>query len=132
MPEPVNLGDLIQPMPGRIAVQIETKSERTPTGLFIPVDTARSIHEQRATQGRVVAIGDETDEVQDLDDDVSSLLKLGDTVLFGKYTGTKISWNPPDINGIRQERQEVVIMHEKDVLAILRSPEQVRNLKVKA
>lgn len=130
--KPVTLGDLIEPMPGKIAVKIDTKGEITPGGLYVPVDTARTIHEARATQGVVVAHGDDFDD----DDDLESpppRTKLGDTVLFGKYTGTKIIWQPPTPEGAKERppREEVIVMHEKDVLAILRSPEQAKNIKVK-
>lgn len=130
--KPLTLGDLVEPMPGKIAVMIDTRNEFTPGGLFIPVDTARTIHEARATQGVVVAHGDIDD---DSDDDLESppvRVNIGDTVLFGKYTGTKIIWQPdagPD--GIRPSRQEVIVMYEKDVLARLLSPEQAKNIKVK-
>lgn len=126
----VSLGDLIDPMPGKIVVQVATKDEFTPGGLYIPVDTARTIHEARATQGVVVAIGGETDEPVELEDDLTGLLKIGDTVLFGKYTGTKVEWQPDPEN--RNKREQVIIMMERDVLAILRSPEQARGLKVKS
>lgn len=130
--KPVTLGDLIAPMPGKIAVQVDTKNEFTPGGLFIPVETARTIHEARATQGIVVAHGDDSDE----DDDLESpppRTKVGDTVLFGKYTGTKITWQPPTPEGQKERppREEVIVMHEKDVLAILLSPEQAKNIRVK-
>lgn len=124
--KPLSLGDLIEPMPGKIAVQIETKKEMTPGGLYIPIDTARSVHEARATQGRVVAIG--SDDEDDLAS-APSRVSIGDTVIFGKYTGTKISWHP---GGDRtKDKEELVIMYEKDLLAILRSPEEARHIKVK-
>jgi chaperonin GroES len=121
-PAPLSLGDLIDPMPGKIAVQIETKKEWTPSGLFIPLETARTVHDQRATQGKVVAIGESDDDLES-----PGIVALGDTVLFGKYTGTKISWQPDR----KAERQDVIIMQERDVLAVLRSPDQARNIKVR-
>lgn len=129
---PVGLGDMILPMPGKIAVQVDTKNEITPGGLFIPVDSVKTIHESRATQGVVVAHGDDTEDEDDLDS-APPRTKVGDTVLFGKYTGTKITWQPPTPEGsaVRPPREEVIVMYEKDVLAILLSPEQAKNIKVK-
>lgn len=125
----VTLGQLVRPMPGKIVVQVETKNEVTPGGLFIPVETARSIHEQRATQGKVVAIG--ADDEGDLES-APSLVNLGDVVLFGKYTGTKVEWQPPAPEGQpRPPKEQVIIMFEKDVLAVLLSPEQATGIKVK-
>lgn len=149
-PSPLTLADLIQPLFGRIVIQVETKAEWTPSGLYIPVDTARTVHEQRATQGKVVAVswGEavripsgstegidlEPGKAYLMDDDDEELsqaphaVSVGDTVLFGKYTGTKITWQPDRT----KDRQDVIIMQERDVLAVLHSPEQARNIKVKA
>lgn len=137
--KPIGLGDMIVPMPGKIAVQVETKEEFRPGGLFIPIDTARSVHEQRATQGVVVAHGDDDpDDEEDLDSPPPRV-KVGDVVLFGKYTGTKITWQPPTPEGFvpskdnpPPQRQEVIVMYEKDVLAVLLTPEQAKNIKVKS
>ena len=121
------LGDLIEPMPGKIAVQIETKKEFTSAGLYIPVATARTIHEERATQGKVVAVGN------DDDDDLESApakIKVGDTVLFGKYSGTKIEYLPDPKK--RDEKEQVIVMQERDVLAILRSPAEASKLRVRS
>lgn len=130
---PIGLGDMILPMPGKIAVKVDTKNEITPGGLYIPEATARTIHEARATQGVVVAHGDDDDEDDDNLDAPPPRTKIGDTVLFGKYTGTKITWQPPTPEGekVKPPREEVIVMYEKDVLAILLSPEQAKNIKVK-
>lgn len=129
-PEALSLGDLIKPLFNRIAVQVETKKELMPSGLYIPIETARTVHEQRATQGTVVAVSWADDEDEG-DDDLESAphrVSVGDVVLFGKYTGTSIFWQPDRT----QDRQQVILMQEKDVLAVLLSPEQARNIKVKA
>lgn len=108
------LRELIVPMPGKIVVLIDTKEEITPQGLLIPVETARSIHEERPTQGEVIAIGD-----QDEDDLTSapSVLSVGDRVVFAKFSGTKISWQPDR----RRPKESVVILSEKDILCKIRS-----------
>lgn len=119
-----SLRDLIVPMPGHVVVLIDTRDEITPQGLLIPESTARSLHEERPTQGEVVAIGD-----QDEDDLASapSVLQVGDRVVFAKFSGTKISWQPD-----RRERKEsVVILKEKDILCKIRT-EPVVKLEIKA
>lgn len=124
--EPLTLADMIRPAPGKIAVLVESKSERTPSGLLIPLDTARSIHEEKATQGTVIAKGDEDDE------DEESFVKLGDVVLFGKYTGTKIKYRPErPANEPQADQETVIIMTEASVLAVLLTPEQAANFKVR-
>lgn len=128
----VTLGEMIRPMPGKLAVLINTKDEITPQGLFIPRDLVASIHEQRPTSGKVVAIGDEGEDSSDPDSDLQTpprRVSLGDTVLFGKYSGTKISWQNPTK---RDHKEEVVILLERDILAVLISPEQAANIKVKS
>ena len=120
------LGALIVPMPGTLAVKVEAKAERMPSGLYIPEDTARTIHEERPTQGIVVAIGDK----EAYEDGKSELgLDVGDRVVFGKYSGTKLSWlsDPAD----RNSKEIVIILSERDILCKINSDEQV-NLKVKA
>lgn len=129
---PVSLGDMLVPNLGRIVVLVETKDEITPQGLFIPVDTARTIHETRPTRGVIVAMNVDDDEDLAFAGD-GPYLKLGDTVVFGKYTGTSIEWQPPTPEGAaaRPTKQRVVIMRHEDVLAKLLTPEQAQNLKVK-
>lgn len=119
-----SLRELIVPMPGNIVVLIDTKDEITPGGLLIPESTARSLHEERPTQGEVISIG-----VQDDDDLASapSLLEVGDRVIFAKFSGTKISWQPDR----RKPREAVVILKEKDILCKIRSA-PVSKLEIKA
>lgn len=121
--ESVSLGDMVQPLSGKIAVLVNTKDEITPQGLLIPESTARSIHEERPTSGEVVAVGDEVDEVE-----------VGDIVVFGKYTGTRLSFQPKDSDGKpdrTKPKETVIVMDERSVLAIVLTPEQAANIKVK-
>lgn len=121
--EPLTLADMIRPAPGKIAVLVESKSERTPSGLLIPIDTVRSIHEEKATQGTVISKGDEDDD---------SFVNIGDVVLFGKYTGTKIKYRPErPANEPQADQETVIIMTEASVLAVLLTPEQAANFKVR-
>lgn len=118
-----SLRELIVPMPGNIVVLIDTREEMS-GGIYIPVETARSLHEERPTQGEVVAIG-----AQDDDDLTSapSMLEIGDRVVFAKFSGTKISWQPDR----RKPREAVVILKEKDILCKIRSA-PVAKLEIKA
>lgn len=127
----VALGALLDPAPGLIVVQVETKQEVTSSGLVIPVDVARSVHEQRPVQGTVVAIGDydEDDDLEVAEDVSAPFVTLGDQVIFGRYTGTRVEWVPPGKR--KDEKQVCVIMRAADVLAKLRTPEQAKNLKVR-
>lgn len=129
MPE-TSIADLIEPMPGNIAVSIDTKGEWTPQGLLIPLDTAHTIHQAKPTFGTVVAIGGEADQGMD-DDDYN--LQVGDVVLFSKFSGTRISRNITEVVDGKQSRREevVLIMQEKDVLARIKNSDTTVNLKVR-
>lgn len=136
MTQPLNetqiaLGELLDPAPGLIVVQVETREEVTKSGLVIPVDVARSVHEQRPVQGTVVAVG-QYDEDDDLESDIGGekpFVEVGNHVIFGRYTGTRVEWIPPGKR--KDERQVCVLMRAADVLAKVRTPEQAKSLKVR-
>ena len=92
----------IRPLQDRLIVERIDSQEKTSAGIYIP-DTAK----EKPQQGRVVAVGKgkvrEDGTVQPLD------LKAGDTILFGKYSGTEVK-----IDG-----DEYLIMREDDVLGVL-------------
>lgn len=129
---PVTLAELIIPAPGRIVVQVDVKEEEFAGGLYIPRDLARSVHEQRPTQGTVVSIGTTAPVAyEDIDDDLRNppdFVEVGDRVVFGKYTGVPIDWAPQGRNG---PQFKAVIMDASSVLAKLRTPDQARGLRVR-
>jgi chaperonin GroES len=91
-----------RPLYDRILVQRLEEEDKTPGGIFIP-ETAK----EKPIQGKVIATGKgkilEDGSVRDLD------VKQGDTILFGKYSGTDIK-----IGG-----DEYLIMREDDVLGVI-------------
>jgi chaperonin GroES len=91
-----------RPLHDRIVVERIEAEEKTPGGIIIP-DTAK----EKPQQGRVLAVGpggrDETGKLIPID------VKVGDTVLFGKWSGTEVV-----IGG-----EEVLIMKESDVMGII-------------
>ena len=92
----------IRPLYDRIVVKRVEEQETKVGGLFIP-DTAK----EKPQEGEVVAIGKgkrlEDGKVVSLD------VKVGDRILFGKYSG----------NDIKIDGQELLIMREDEVLGIL-------------
>lgn len=93
----------IRPLYDRIVVKrVEAQDEKTAGGLIIP-DTAK----EKPQEGEVVAVGKgkrlEDGKVVALD------VKVGDRILFGKYSGSEIK-----IDG-----EEYLIMREDEVLGIL-------------
>ena len=92
----------IRPLHDRILVKRLEEESKTSGGLFIP-DTAK----EKPIQAKVIAVGNgkiaEDGTVRPLD------VKAGDTVLFGKYSGSEVK-----IDG-----EEHLILREDDVLAII-------------
>jgi len=87
----------IKPLADRVLVQPAAAEEKTASGLYIP-DTAK----EKPQKGLVVAVGNGKK-------DEPLTVKVGDTVLYGKYSGTELS---VDGNGY-------LIMRESDIFAIL-------------
>ncbi|MGX5819896.1 co-chaperone GroES [Chitinophaga lutea] len=87
----------IKPLADRVIVKPAAAEEKTAGGIIIP-DTAK----EKPQRGTVVAAGPGKK-----DEPVS--VKVGDTVLYGKYSGTEISL----------EGGDYLIMRESDILAIL-------------
>ena len=95
-------GTKFSPLLDRVVVQRTESEQKTAGGIIIP-DTAK----EKPMQGKVIAAGagarDETGKVQPLD------VKAGDTVLFGKWSGTEVK-----IDG-----QEYLIMKESDIMGVV-------------
>jgi chaperonin GroES len=91
----------IQPLEDRVVIRPDDEGETMRGGLYIP-DTAK----EKPTQGEVIAVGPGRHEDGKR---VPVDLKVGDKVLYGKYSGTNIT-----LGG-----EEVVIIKASDVLAKL-------------
>ena len=91
-----------RPLHDRVVVKRIDAEEKTKGGIIIP-DTAR----EKPQEGEVVAVGpgarDETGKLVPLD------LKVGDRVLFGKWSGTEVK-----IGG-----QDLLIMKESDIMGVV-------------
>lgn len=92
----------VKPMPGRVAVKIEGDLTETKTGIIL-VGTS---HQDRPTTGEIVAVSDSYEQDGE---DYDPLFKLGDIVVFGKYTGTKV----------RIGQDNVIVLRENDILCKL-------------
>ncbi|ACE94607.1 co-chaperone GroES [Rhizobium phaseoli] len=91
-----------RPLHDRILVRRVDSEEKTKGGIIIP-DTAK----EKPQEGEVIAVGpgarNDAGQIQALD------VKVGDHILFGKWSGTEIK-----ING-----EELLIMKENDVMGII-------------
>ena len=92
----------IRPLHDRVIVKREDDERKSPGGIVIP-DTAT----EKPMKGRVLAVGKgkilESGEIRPLD------VKVGDKVLFGKYSGTEV----------KMDGDEVLVMREEDIMAII-------------
>jgi len=91
-----------RPLHDRVAVRRIKEEEKTAGGIIIP-DTAK----EKPSEGEIVAVGsgarNEKGEIVPLD------VKVGDRVLFGKWSGTEVK-----IDG-----QDLLIMKESDLMAVI-------------
>lgn len=92
----------VRPLSDRILVQRLQEEETTKGGIIIP-DTAK----EKPQQGKVVAIGN--GKMLDTGTRIEPAVKVGETVLFGKYSGTEI----------KLDGQDYLIMREDDILGII-------------
>ncbi|MDD5710436.1 MAG: co-chaperone GroES [Candidatus Marinimicrobia bacterium] len=87
----------IQPLDERVLVKPLPEEEKTASGLIIP-DTAK----EKKYQGTVVAVG--------TDKELKDIVKVGDTVLYGRYAGDEI----------KLDGEEHILLNRKDILAIVK------------
>jgi chaperonin GroES len=92
----------LKPLHDRVLVQRLDSEEKTKGGIIIP-DSAK----EKPLEGKVIAVGDgkvlEDGKKQPL------VVKTGDKILFGKYAGTEI----------KVDGEEMIILREDDILAIV-------------
>ncbi len=94
----------LKPLADRVIVKSLEAEEKTKGGIVLP-DTAK----EKPQEGKIVAVG--KGKVSDNGDVRALELKVGDKVLYGKYSGTEITAN---------DGKEYLIMREDDVLAVVK------------
>jgi chaperonin GroES len=92
----------LKPLADRVIVRQSDAEEKTASGIVLP-DSAK----EKPTKGKVVAVGpgkfDDNGKRMELD------VRNGDTVYYGKYSGTEV-----EVDG-----QKFVILRESDILGVL-------------
>lgn len=92
----------LRPLHDRVVVKRMEEERTSPGGIVIP-DSAT----EKPIKGEVLAVGNgkvnDNGDVRPLD------LKVGDTVLFGKYSGTEV----------KVEGEDLLVMREDDVMAVI-------------
>lgn len=87
----------LRPIEDRVVVKIQTAAEEKKIGGIIIPDTAK----EKPQMAEVIAVG--------TDEDLVSIIKVGDMVLYGKYSGTEV-----EIDG-----EKLLILSKSDILAIV-------------
>lgn len=93
----------VQPLGDRVVVKPLPQEEKTKGGILLP-DTVK----EKPVQGEILAIG--SGRVLEDGKKIPLEVKVGDKVLYGKYSGSEI----------KLEGEEFVILHENEILGILR------------
>ena len=92
----------IRPLHDRVVIRRKEEETTSPGGIVLPDSAA-----EKPVQGEVVAVGKgkilENGDVRPLD------VKVGDKVLFGKYSGTEVK-----LGG-----EEVLVMREEDIMGVI-------------
>ncbi len=92
----------LRPLQDRVIVQQTEAEEKTASGIYLP-DTAK----EKPTKGKVIAAG--PGKLDDKGNRMELPVKAGDTVYYGKYSGTDV-----EVNG-----EKFVILRESDILGVL-------------
>jgi chaperonin GroES len=92
----------LRPLQDRVIVKQSEAEEKTKSGIVLP-DTAK----EKPTKGKVISVG--PGKLDDNGKPMEIGLRAGDTVYYGKYSGTDI-----EVDG-----QKFVILRESDILGVL-------------
>ena len=92
----------LRPLHDRVVVKRHDAEKTSAGGIIIPDSAA-----EKPAQGKIVAVG--KGKMADNGEVVALDVQVGDTVLFGKFSGTEIA-----ING-----DDVLIMREEDILGVI-------------
>ncbi len=94
----------MQPLGDRVVIKALQAEEKTKGGIVLP-DTAK----EKPQEGKVLAIG----KGKQLENGAFQApeVKVGDKVLYGKYSGTEVT---------TKEGEELLIMREEDILAVIK------------
>jgi chaperonin GroES len=92
----------IRPLHDRVIVTRLVENDRSPGGIVIP-DNAK----EKPSRGKVLAVG--PGKILENGDKRALDVKVGDIVLFGKYSGTEV----------KIDNQDMLVMREEDIMAIV-------------
>jgi chaperonin GroES len=92
----------LRPLQDRVIVKQSEAEEKTKSGILLP-DAAK----EKPTKGKVIAVG--PGKLDDNGKPMEIGLRVGDTIYYGKYSGTDVEVN----------NEKFVILREQDILGVL-------------
>jgi chaperonin GroES len=95
-----NMAVKLQPMGDRLVVKPTQSDEKTKSGIYLP-DTAK----EKPQEGKVIAVG--PGKMSDEGKRIPMDVEVGDIIIYAKYGGSEI----------KLDDEELIIMHESDILA---------------
>ena len=93
---------MLKPLGDRVILEVQKEEERKVGGIVLASNA-----QEKPQTGKVVAVGD--GRVLDNGQRVALTVKTGETVVFDKYAGTEVKY----------EGQKYLVVHEKDVVAVV-------------
>ncbi|MDX9893482.1 MAG: co-chaperone GroES [Patescibacteria group bacterium] len=88
----------LRPLGNRVVVEALAEEETTKSGIILP----ETVDKEKKAEGKIIALGD-GEKIQKLG------LKVGDRVIFGKYSGEEV----------KVDEKEYKILSDEDVLAVV-------------
>jgi len=101
-----------EPKFGRVLIEREIK-EKTNGGIIIP-----NAKRHASCMGKIVALG-ETAGIVNVDDESKQIFNIGDTVVFGRYSGTWLDATYNDRNEANDDGK-LFICQDEDILAVIK------------
>lgn len=93
---------MLKPLGDRVLIEVAKEEEKTVGGIVLT-----SASKEKPQTGSIVAVGD--GRVLENGEKVAVAVQVGDTVMFEKYAGSEVKY----------EGKEYLIVHEKDIVAIV-------------
>src|SRR5690554_4589422 len=95
----------IRPLNDRVVVRRKEEEQKTQGGILLPGSAA-----EKPNQGEVIAVG--TGRVTNDGQTIAMAVKVGDTVVFGKYSGS---------NTIKVDGEELLILNESEIYGVIQA-----------
>lgn len=94
---------MLKPLADYVVIEVVEQEEKTASGIYLP-DTAVK---EKPSQGKIIAVGE--GKRTDTGAVIAPAVKVGDEVIFAKYSGTPV----------KHECKDYLILSERDIYAVL-------------